>query len=554
MKIHLRLTIGSGSLILACFLILLGIHPAHGLNSDGVQKILVLPPKLHAAQEMDFLRKGVVDMLVGRLTHPDRITVLTLDASQTSVPEDAAAAVSLARELGVDYVVLESVVILGDSVSTDAQVLASATGQAALTFSRTGKSQAEIIAHVEQLAARINGLLLGTAVDLSTDKAAVATRGGTPPAKRSDIHQHPEKLLTGLDSSQAESGRPDGYGHGDSTTAAAMKLLLRGRRMDMQIRGVTAGDVDGDGALEIVCIDARTILAFRIQQGRLVKMAQVEAGASNVGVDAADLNGNGIDELFITHFDNKDGKLLSFVLEWDGKEFKRLTNNLRWYFRSVEMAERGRILIGQRQGVKDLFVPGIYQMEYTGGTYEGTQRLNLPRDHNLFGFAQGALRSAGMPDLVAYSRNGYLRVMDSRGREEWTSTESYGGTTNALIVKSKDDPNEQDILFLPSRVHLVDLDNDGLKEIVTVRNEDTARVLPRVKLFKQGRLEILKWDQLGLRPVLSTPGIAKFIADFTLADVYGDGQPVIVAAIVQKTRKVTGAGSSYLAVFSIGKP
>jgi hypothetical protein len=73
-------------------------------------------------------------------------------------------------------------------------------------------------------------------------------------------------------------------------------------------------------------------------------------------------------------------------------------------------------------------------------------------------------------------------------------------------------------------------------------------------MFKQGRLEVLKWDQVGLAPVGQTPSVAKFIGDFALGDINGDGRPEIIAAVVQKTRNVAGPGSSYLAVFSLDKP
>ena len=543
MKHLVRRTIGLGSLVLVCFWTFLGIHAALGQNSDRVTKMLILPPTLHAGQDMAFLRAGIVQMLASRLTLAGKVSAITPIAVDAPIPGDNAAAAALGRQNDADYVVLESVTILGDSVSTDARVLESSTGRTALTFSRAGTSQADIIAHVDQLADQIKTRLLGISAPV-TSGPAVPPAGPAPKGPSSDIYQHPEKLLTST---------PEGLmgAYDDANTQVAVRLLARGRRMDMQIRGVTAGDVDGDGALEIVCIDSTTIEVFRFLQGRMVKMAQVDAGIANVGVDVADLNGNGRDEIFITHFDNNDSRLLSYVMEWDGKQLQRIADELRWYFRAVDMSDRGRVLVGQRQGFEDHFGPAVYEIQSVDGTYDGAQKLTLPRNQTLFGFAQGAVRSAGVSDMVNYSRSGYLRVMDFKGNEEWSSVESYGGTENALSIASKDDPNERDILYLPSRVHLVDLDNDGLKEIVTVRNEDIAGVFSRTRMFKQGRLEILKWDQLGLVPVWRSRNVAKYIGDFTVADVDGNGKPEIIAAIVQKNRNVLGTGSSYLAVFSL---
>ena len=188
--------------------------------------------------------------------------------------------------------------------------------------------------------------------------------------------------------------------------------------MNRQLRGVTSGDVDGDGRMDIICIDNTTVVAYRVEQNQLARMAQMEFGTANVGVDAADLNGNGRDELFVTHFDNTSGKVLSYVLEWQGNGFQRVADNLRYYFREVDLAGRGRVLVGQRQGIEGRFTPGIYAIEFSSGTYSGAQKLTLPRSLTIFGFAQGAVRSAGAADLVDYSRGHYLRVKDEKGRED----------------------------------------------------------------------------------------------------------------------------------------
>jgi hypothetical protein len=548
LKFDLQKRMGLGRAVVVCLLVWLGCNTAYGLEPVQPKKILILPPVLHAGQEMDFLRQGIVDMLSGRLSLPGSVEALTLDGAEQ--PGTDAAAAAAGRNVGADYVVLESIVVLGDSVSTDARVISAETGRIAMTFSRTGKSRADIISHMDALAVEINTRLMGRAASPAAGRVAAPVAAEAPAKASSDIHQHPEKLLGSVGQS-----RDDAWGghRGDESMDTA-RLLMRGRRMDRQIRGVTTGDVDGDGRMDIVCIDGTTVLVYSIEQGQMVKKAETGAGTGNIGVDAMDLNANGKDELFITHFDNDTGRVLSYVLEWDGREFRRIAQNLRWYFRSVDLADRGRVLVGQRQGINERFAPGIYEIGYGDGTYDGVQKLNFPRNRTVFGFAQGAVRSAGMADVVDYSRDGYLRLMDHKGAEEWVSNESYGGSANALFFRSKEDPKEKEVLYLSSRVHLADLDGDGLSEIMAVRNDDAAKAFDRTRWFKQGRLVIHKWDQLGITTVWRTRGLSKFIGDFTLADIDKDGSPEIVAAVVQKQRTVLSSGSSYLAVFSLEKP
>jgi hypothetical protein len=536
------------------------------LPSSGFGKpirLAIVPPAIHAGQDMSYLKNGVVDMLAGRITIAGKSETVTLKPAQQA--PDLSEAVAEGKTLQADYVVLTSITVLDGSVSTDAKVLDTATGNIALTFSQAGEKQGDIITHIDQLANRINTRLLGRT---TASPAATGLPKPLPPATgqsdRGDIHQHPEKLLGDLDG-ESQGLSPPQYGPGGP--ASAIGMVTRSRRMDRQIRGVTAGDVDGDGDNEIICIDSTTVLIYGITEGgiteggiaeggitegRLVKIAELDTGVANIAVDAADLNGNGRWELFVTHCHGD--QLRSYVLEWQDTGLRRIAGNLRWYFRTIDTADRGRLLVGQRKGMDALFLPGIFEMGYVDDRYDDVQRLGFSRTRNVFGFAQGAVRTPAQVDIIDYSRHHYLRIRDHKGREEWTSADSYGGSANALATEAGGEPDELELRYLPSRVHVADLDSDGLKEIIAVKNEDRASTFSRLRMFKQGRLEVLKWDQVGLRPVANTPLVAKFIGDFTLGDVTGDGRPEIVAAIVQKPRNVTGPGSSYLAVFSLGKP
>jgi hypothetical protein len=564
--------------ILLAFIVL--FHPSSGFCS--VIRLAIMPPAIHAGQDMSFLEKGVVDMLIGRVTKAGRSEAVPVAPEIRTL--DVSAAVAEGKTVKADYVVMTSITILGSSVSTDAKVLNTETGSISLTFSQAGEDQADIITHINRLADRINTQLLGRQPTASTPTGVQQPK---PPADgqgdRGDIHQHPEKLLrdlygeaTGLspqpkppaagqndqediqrnlekqqrDPDGDTQGLPPRYEAGD--LAAESRLITRSRRMERQIRGVTAGDIDGDGANEIICIDSRTVLIYRVAEGRLAKIAELDAGIANFAVDAADLNGNGRTEVFITHFN--DEKLRSYVLEWEGAELRRIGDNLRWYFRTIDVAGRGRVLVGQRQGMNELFLPGIFEMGYVDGRFDEVRKLRLPRSRNIFGFTQGAVRAAGEVDIIDYSRDHYLRITDRKGRQEWSSQDSYGGSANALVTNPPGDHDEQDTHYLPSRVHVVDLDNDGIQEIVAAKNEDRAGAFSRLRLFKQGHLEVLKWNQVGLIPVWRTRSVTKFIGDFTVGDVNGDGRVEIVAAIVQNTRNVLGSGSSYLAVFSLDNP
>ncbi len=508
-------------------------------------KILLTPFQILAGDDLSYLQRGIEEMLATRLAWEGKVTVVR---SATPTPVSQGDALALAGQMGADYVLLGSLTALGGRVSTDARVLSAATQKQVLSFSRSGAQQSDVIDHIDQLAADINTRLFGRGAPSRLAPAEVPKAAAQAPQERPSIYQHPEKLLT--------TGAAEGDRRYDesSDNAALAPLRLRSRKQAGQIVGVTAGDVDGDGRTEIItATTSGDLLVQRIDQGRWIKIARVDGIGHYIGVDAADVNGNGKAEIFVTNFDNQSSRLDSFVLEWDGKSLQRTADRLNWYFRAVDLPERGRVLVGQRQGVADRFGAGIYEIVWQGGAYDGTNRLPLPRDLNVFGFGYGRLRADENEEIAAYNPDGYVRILKRNGDEEWITSERYGGSAAYVQFPNKMDAIEKENVYLNPRLLLYDLDGDGLQEMLVVGNE-SASVLKNVRLFKKGRLEWLKWDSLGMRTVLRTQTLPKFIADFALTDLDGDGRPEMVVAIVQKESGMLSKGASYLAVFDIVAP
>lgn len=521
------------------FTVALLICPA--VHAQMPKKVLLVPFTLYAGEDMAYLQKGISQMLTSRLTQQDKVEVLQADPSMVKGKD----LVGKARSLGADYLLTGSLTMLGNSVSTDAKVMDLAQSKLVLTFNQVGKDQAAIIDHVDQLAVRINETLFDrkTRGVASTPSAAAVPVAKDPGPS---IYQHPEKLYKQTE----DERRPPAGGTAVSTEDAS--LMLRGRRVPFQMRGVTTADVDGDGQNDIVCIGPSTVVAYRIVQNQLAKLAEIKARSGHyVGVDALDVNGNGKAEIFITNFNNVDSQAASFVVEWDGKALARVAENLNWFYRAVDIPGRGRVLAGQRQGIDEPFTAPIHEIGQKGESYGPVERLSLPKGLKINGFAFGNVRSARDIEVVAYNTGGFVQILNPRGEEEWVTSERYGGSHLFLEFPNPTDTSERLYVYLSPRIQLYDLDGDGIQEIFVLDNEDRAGAFDRVRLFKNGRLEALKWDDLGLTPQWRTRNLAKYISDFTLADMDGDGNPEVVASVVQKSGTAISKSQSYLAVFHL---
>jgi hypothetical protein len=238
-------------------------------------------------------------------------------------------------------------------------------------------------------------------------------------------------------------------------------------------------------------------------------------------------------------------------MEWNGRTLERTVDRMPWFWRSLNWPGRGKIMVGQRQGFDSLFASGIYEISWRAGKYDAAERLPLPGNLDIFGFAYGPVRSAADTDIVAYDSSGYVRILDQKGKEQWSSSERYGGSANFFEVRSKEDPKERAKQYISPPIHLLDTNNDGVQEIFLTRNLDMAAAFGQIRMFKNGRLEAFQWDRLGLATIWNSRDISKYISDFTMADVDGDRKPELLAVVVQNTKHALSKGSSYIAVFRL---
>jgi len=469
--------------------------------TDKPLYIAVVPFKINAEKDLTFLKDGIIDMFSSRLSWEDRVKVVgrqettkVLEAVDSPLNESKAQKIGV--ELGADYVLFGSLTVFGNSVSIDAKVVDVSGNKPSLAFFKQIEGIEKVIPEINLVASDINEKVFGRII----------------PSKKVPV------------TSQGTWDQPGQF--------------WKSQNFKHLINGMALGDIDDDGRIETVIITPRAVHIYRYEENRLVKTEEIPESRNKnfIGVDVADINGNGYAEIFVTSLNAQKNDLTSFVLEYNGQKFNKIVKKSPWYYRVAELPGRGRVLFGQRQKMTgdNPFLSAIFEMAWQNSDYVPENKLLPPKQANLTGFTFGNAMNIGQDVAVVYDKSDRIRIVEPSGKVVWTSSERYGGSTLYFLLPRIDRESENP-LYLPMCIHIRDLDADGKYEVIAARNYGgTGRLLERFRKFTESHIEVLSWNGLGLADVWKTSKISGYIRDFEIGDFDNDGKDELVAAVIMK--------------------
>lgn len=507
--------------------------PPTAWGKEKVHKILLLPFRVFASQEYAYLKQGLTATLNNRLQQPGIQVLLPTEemlsaAAKPDAPLSQEAILTIGASLGADLAVAGTVTIVGTAASTSIRLIAVPEGANRLNFHADGERPDDVLSHMDQFVRQMEAALLGKA-----------------PA--------PESSLAFSD----EKGKPGPPG-----------ITWQSERLDYAIRGMVVEDLSPTPGNEIALIDNHRLNIYRKEGDRLVSLVGVDTFKYPpflrlIAIDAADIDGNGQTDLFVTAFHERIGKPRSFIIEWDITEnrFRERYKDLPFYFRVLNDIGNAPELVAQSAGTTGFFGKGPTLMQYESG-YEGHQPLTLPNRVNIYDFVLGRFLPQTENTIVALDRQKRLMVYTSPDQKRWTSEEKYGGS--AVFLDDSQTPENQDKqlkqvgeqkiqrFYLHPRMRLVDLDRDGIQELIVVHNKDAARGLfRRARLLTSGRIVCLNWQPLGPITRWETPKVSGYIADLTLNDLDEDGRTELIYAVVDRQSKGIDNHHSFLVAHTI---
>ena len=203
---------------------------------------------------------------------------------------------------------------------------------------------------VNAMATDINHQMFGRAAAARPAAPAGAAQPGQTPAPEQpaqfDPFTHPEKLFK---QGTVTGGKDSPFVSEDGGREVSPQFW-KGAGYKHNFHGVALGDVDGDGKTEAVVITPNRLLILRNFQQRMQTVYESpEAGWDiYIGVDVADINGNGTPEIFITSLALGRQYVQSFVLEFDGKSYSRIASDIPYFLRVATSPAAARSSLGRR--------------------------------------------------------------------------------------------------------------------------------------------------------------------------------------------------------------
>lgn len=538
------------------FLIFVMFCPAFA----GDRKVVaVLPFAVHSGENIDYVKKGVWDMLYSRLSAGGELELVSRQAVQDALAKlnkpdlQQDDVLRIGGALGADYVVWGSITKFGNSLSLDGKLMDVAGGGSPVGVFEQCKSLDEVIPRIGDFAGKIQMHALGRIPETALPRQESPAPAPWPPASAPSG----EKGSGAAQALKTPEGTFTSIINPDLINAPEpidRKGFWMTQRYSYEFKGMDIGDVNGDGLNETVVISPTIVHVFVRQDKALVPVKRIDGDKydSYLTVDVADINENGIPEIIVTNI--VGGVLRSFVIEYRDGEFQTIASDLPYFLRVVHTLGRP-VLIGQVKGLENPFDYPIHEIIWQGGTYERGKRMPIPEGLSVYGLAMDSIDGSDRPKLVLLDDYDRIRIytptmkrMDDLnilgGSDEliWKSDDYYGGSNNAfnraLTTAQRDSgqtmEEESDTTdYVKLRILTYDLNGNGKNDVIIVKNISPAgRVFKNLQLFTASEIYDLEWDGLGLSENWKTKKIQGYVADYQVKDIDNDGENEIVLALV----------------------
>ncbi len=298
-------------------------------------------------------------------------------------------------------------------------------------------------------------------------------------------------------------------------------------------------DLDGDGKQEYAFSDGGRLHIYRQEPAGWKELwTEAQKGVGDVdlehvsvsgaaitepqviALDAADINGDGRPELFLTEIVRN--KVVTAVTEWKDGAYRRIAE-VPAFLRAVSLPGRPPVLIGFPFDIDHFYSGEPREYAWSGSAYVPGSAFPLPPGVRLYGFSYADFGD-GRTLLVAFTDDDRLAVYAGNSMI-WKSEATYAGggltvtrpmmlmesmTTRSVALDPSGSTKQREVRIAP-RIVAIDMDGDGRQEVLVARGAGGG--LLSLELSKKSEIRALRWTGARLEDRWSVLDISGDVLD-----------------------------------------
>jgi hypothetical protein len=296
----------------------------------------------------------------------------------------------------------------------------------------------------------------------------------------------------------------------------------------LTINGTSIYDIDNDGFKETIFLTQDNLFVHRYKNKAFPKIYEFKApaGVSFVSIDIADMDNDSSPEFYISATNTGTDSYRSMVLEFTKQNFVILEKKTPYLMRITGLVDNTKLLIGQKYSDAGTHKGELFNLDLVNDKIRVKEKSRIS-NKPVHGISVLKNKQDNTQVFATLASSGHVELIDMESNSVLTaSEEKYGGNPFTIRLPSAD-ASVNSVSMLPIRLITTDFNNDGIDEIVCVKNNEAFNnMLETTQIYTRAHFEILDFEGTSmLTPQLKSGTFSGFISDLAYGDFDNNGTP-----------------------------